>query len=545
MPGLFRYIKRSASHMAYHSALYDWSLRADVPERLIVRPVDPWEGCVEGGSVICSGGLPQRYHGKRLHGFEWLRDLRRFGREAGHGDKARGQARVMIESWVKRYGRWCHGAWDADVMGQRLSMWISQYEFYAQYSSGVSAEDDEFQDMLFESMIKQACHLSRIVGQGSSLATHMQGAAAFDAVKGLLYAGLAFEGREAFVEQALSCLRREIGVQILGDGAHKSRCPSQLMSVLRSMLDIRSALQAGGYPVPEILHGAIERAGVALQFFRYNDHKLALFNGSVEGDAKAIDAVLSQAGVRGKGVSRLAQAGFEKLSLGRTMIMFDCGKSPCAPFDRKAHAAPLSFEMAYGRERLFVNCGTREGDDELSIGWRDALRATAAHNAAVLGERNACEIVAGAGFSRKVQKCLSARDEVKGAVLVEGSHDGYEALNGCVQKRRIYVADDGHDVRGEDLFTLNGALDKPIDVAIRFHLHPRVMVSLIRDGGEALLRMPGGAGWRFHQGGGCIALEDSVYLGQGHEVRKTKQLVIYGQITDKMNKFNWAVQREG
>ena len=45
MPFTFlRHIRRSASQMAYGSAFYDWSLRGDVPDRLIVRPVDPWPG---------------------------------------------------------------------------------------------------------------------------------------------------------------------------------------------------------------------------------------------------------------------------------------------------------------------------------------------------------------------------------------------------------------------------------------------------------------------------------------------------------------------
>ena len=86
---------------------------------------------------------------------------------------------------------------------------------------------------------------------------------------------------------------------------------------------------------------------------------------------------------------------------------------------------------------------------------------------------------------------------------------------------------------------------KPVDVALRFHLHPRVMVSLIRDGQDALLRLPGGVGWRFCVGQGVLALEDSVYLGQGCEPRKTKQLAIYGQVHDKKAQIKWALKREG
>ena len=86
---------------------------------------------------------------------------------------------------------------------------------------------------------------------------------------------------------------------------------------------------------------------------------------------------------------------------------------------------------------------------------------------------------------------------------------------------------------------------KPLNIVIRFHIHPRVLVSLIQDGHEALLRLPTGIGWRFHQSGGVLALEDSVYMGQGARPRKTKQLAIYMQVDSERAKVKWALQREG
>ena len=129
--------------------------------------------------------------------------------------------------------------------------------------------------------------------------------------------------------------------------------------------------------------------------------------------------------------------------------------------------------------------------------------------------------------------------------MLEAAHEGYVALNGFTHKRRLYVSDQGQDIRGEDSLTAQHDPQRPIEAVIRFHLHPKVMVSLIREGQEALLRLPGGVGWRFHHSGGELALEDSVYLGEGKQIRKTKQLAVYGQITQKQARILWAVQREG
>ena len=86
-------------------------------------------------------------------------------------------------------------------------------------------------------------------------------------IKGLLYAGLAFEGKDGWTMQALELLTQELGRQMLRDGAHISRSPVQHLQALQIFLDIRSALQAAGRVVPETLQHGIDALGAALRFF--------------------------------------------------------------------------------------------------------------------------------------------------------------------------------------------------------------------------------------------------------------------------------------
>ncbi|MCB9983859.1 MAG: heparinase II/III family protein [Rhodospirillales bacterium] len=556
---LLQHLKRRASHMAYNSMLYNWSLQGEAPERIAVRPVDPWAGSMEAGHAICEGRLlhegAQMPFGEdvwfmdalpngwmvRLHGFSWLRDLRALSGERGMSAVARTHAKMLIRSWCAAHERWDAGSWRMDITGERLAMWISAYEFFSAVEFIAPEEEEAFQDVFFDSCMRQARHLSRALAHEGI--DECSGARRFQAVKGLLYAGIAFEGYEGWREQALEQLEFEIDAQIAGDGAHRSRSPAQLLDVLQILLDIRTALRAADLPLPEKVQHAIDRMGPALRFFRYNDKHLALFHGAQEGDAERIDAVLSQAGVRGKTLSALPCSGYERLSLGRTCVMMDCTGTVEWPYGSEAHASPLAFEMTYGRSRLFVNCGAHPLDEN----WRDALRSTPAHTALSLDARNACEV-----RGRRVCKGKAGsvvREDLKHAAFLEAAHEGYVPVNGFTHKRRIYICDQGHDVRGEDVLSADALPARPVDVAVRFHLHPRVMVSLIRDGQEALLRLPGGVGWRFHLATDLhqcmLSLEDSVYLGEGVQPRKTKQLVIYGQLHDKKAKIKWAVQREG
>lgn len=554
---VLRYIRRRASQMAYNSVLYNWSLRGGAPERLAFRPLDPWPGDAEAGKHLCEGALlfdgaslPIAEHGwepegispawlAHIHGFSWLRDLRALNSERGMTAVAATHAKIMIRSWNDYYMRWDPQTWRMDILGQRLAMWLSCYEFFSAVEFMGEGEEEDFQDQFFDSVMRQGRHLSRCFSTDAR--EGCMGPGRFVAAKGLLYAGIAFEGCEGWAEQALKVIEAEIDEQIAGDGAHKSRGPKALLQILQVLLDVRMVLQAAAYPLPETIQHAIDRMGPALRFFRMNDKHLALFNGTQEGDEEVLDSVLRQAAPRGKTLSSLPCIGFERVTLGRTSLIMDCGAAPAWPYDAKAHAAPLAFEMNYGRERLFVNCGSHPVDPL----WQDALRASAAHTALSLDARNACEIKPSGHFARKAQKVKAIREDLKNAVLLEASHDGYVPLNGFTHKRRLYLSDQGQDIRGEDVLSAAAEPSKPVDVAVRFHLHPKVMVSLIRDGEEALLRMPGGVGWRFQHMGGYMALEDSVYMGEGCAPRKTKQLVIYGQITDKKAQIKWALKKEG
>ena len=292
-------MKRRASQMAYNSALYNWSLRGPAPDRMVVRPVDAWAGSMETGHALCDGAIvfegAQMDFGAacwqmdalspawmaHLHGFSWLRHLRALCGERGMGAVARTHAKMMIQSWNDQHMHWNAQSWRMDIMGERLAMWLSSYDFFSAVEFFDADEEEYFQDSFFDSCVRQARHLSRCFTHDTR--EGCQGVGRLQAAKGLLYAGIAFEGFEGWVNQALDVIEVEIDAQIAGDGAHRSRSPAQLLAALEILLDVRMVLRAADYPLPEKVQHAIDRMGPALRFFRYNDKHLALFNGAQEG----------------------------------------------------------------------------------------------------------------------------------------------------------------------------------------------------------------------------------------------------------------------
>lgn len=535
-------VGKNIGRMAYNSLLYGWSLQGTVPDAVLLTPVDLWQGNVDKARWLIHGGVftlegdrlelhnaDWHPHGvddawiTHIHGFEWLRDLRALG-----GDQGRLAARAMVKSWIDTHHGWHELYWRGDILGRRLAHWVSAFGFY-----GESA-DDAYQDELYRSMARQLRHLSR------TLPGNLNGVPLLHAIKGLAYAGLAFEGREAYLEQALNLLDREIDKQFLSDGGHVTRAPDQLLEAVRILIDIRTAMRQGGYPDISKIQKTLDKAIPALRFFRHGDNGLALFNGSQEGDADIVKNVMLHSGARARTMNSLPRMGFEKVAIGKALLIVDAGRPPSYPYDARAHAGVLSFEFSYGRDRVFVNCGSHPTCPD----WQDALRATPAHNALVIDARNICEVHRDRSLARKPKKVLSTRDDKNGAALIDVCHDGYVPMAGITHRRRFYMADQGHDLRGEENLTCSTGLGKRHRMDIRFHLHPRVDVSLVNNGTEALLKLHGGTGWRFSVSGGALALEDSVYSGEGAKPRKTKQLVISALMETDAAQIKWALQKE-
>ena len=180
---------------------------------------------------------------------------------------------------------------------------------------------------------------------------------------------------------------------------------------------------------------------------RHGDGGLALFNGSKEETAALVELVLTQAGRGGRGPLALAEGGFSRMQAGRSVLLVDCGVPAPPGLDRFAHAGTLSMELSVGRDRLIVNCGAFiAGPAE----WHDAARATAAHSTLVIGDLNSSELKP-EGLGRRPTVVEVNRQEAAGAHWLDVSHDGWKKSFNALHRRRLYMAESGEDIRGEDL----------------------------------------------------------------------------------------------
>jgi len=528
--------RRGLGDWLFALPVYPLTLRGRAPRALRLVPPDPWSGDPEKGSRILGGRFPfagqslavsgfdalpaglsaaARDH---LHGFAWLRDLRAVG-----SDRAPRHARALVEGWLERNERWRAEAWAPHVLAGRLVAWLGHFRFLT------ADAEAAFAARLLASLAAQTRHLRRTVRRRAPNARSL------GALKGLCYASLCLPGFERHFEAAMRGLEREISRQVWPDGGHIERCPATQAQVLGDCLDLRALLLAADQDVPDWLQGAIDRMPPLLRALRHGDGGLALFNGGGEGERERLDALFAQAKARGKPLSSAPHTGFHRLSAGRAVVIVDAGPPPPPGADRAAHAGTLSFEFSVGRERLIVNCGTHPAGE---ADWTDALRATAAHSTLVVDDVNSADLLPGGGLGRRPLDVGAGRREFDGNLLIEATHDGYLKPFGLTHRRAVFLAADGEDLRGED--ELNGAGGKTF--AVRFHLHPRIQASPLAEGAGVLLRTAAGHGWRFRAEGGAIALEDSVYLGDGTP-RRSRQIVVSGRLAGGGATVKWRLRR--
>lgn len=460
-----------------------------------------------------------------LHDFGWLRDFATQG-----GDMARRMSRSLVISWLERHDAIRGLPWQPAVAGQRLAHWLLNGHFL------VDGADERFAHDFLLAIARHAAYLQH----AARLAP--PGLPRFRALLGLAYAAECLPDGQALYPRALRDLVACLDAQLLADGGHASRSPSQLFALLRQVTVLWLFLRALDPERAALLQPYLDRMAPMLRFFRHGDGGLALFHGSAEENSAQLDLALDLSEARGKPLTSATLSRFERATAKRALLLLDAGTPPSSQLaGARPHHGLLSFEFSHGKDRLIVNCGApRRAGGSSGHDWAKALSSIAAHSTLCLGE----------GEPAAEARVQVSRDEQDGAVWFEAEHDGWGRGTAMRHhRRRLYLAAGGEDLRGEE--TVTAASGNPQSAVLRLHLHPSVHASMIGSGDTVILKSASGQGWRWRGAGGVVRLEDSIYFGQrdaggGPDVpRRCQQIVMAGSAgTDDLT-FKWALTKIG
>ncbi|WP_058242495.1 heparinase II/III family protein [Thalassovita autumnalis] len=493
------------------------------------------------GTKIWDIPAPDQMWEEDIHGFVWLDDL------AAVGDpRTRELASEWLWAWIDIYGKGIGPGWTPDLTGRRIIRWIHHALFV------LRSQDAEASEAFYRSLAHQAIFLSRRWHKTTP------GLPRFEALTGLLYAGLSLQGMDQHVDPAVKALAKECAAQVDEQGGIPTRNPDELLEVFTLLTWAAAALHEAGHAVHADHAAAIDRIAPTLRTLRHADGGLARFHGGGRGLEGRLDAALAASGVKDRTPDGLSM-GYARLSAGRTSVIVDAAPPPAGKASGNGHASTLALELTSGRRPVVVNCGSGAvfGTD-----WRRAGRATPSHSTLSIEGYSSSRLAPRVG-RQELLAAIPSRVPVQmsqapDGIRFEGGHDGYGRTHGLTHARTLELTFDGRGMAGEDLLVaLEGAdkqrFDKKMDKVslqgipfqVRFHLHPEVDATIDMGGSAISLALKSGELWVFrHDGSLKMTLEPSVYLEKGRlKPRATKQIVLSGRAMDYATRIRWSLAK--
>ncbi len=476
---------------------------------------------------------------REQHGFGWLDDLVAVG-----DGKARHLAQQWVFEWIKMFGKGKAAGWQPGLTGRRLIHLTNNTIFL------LNGLDDKNSRKILKSMGRQVDYLSKR-WRSANVGLHQ-----FEALTGLIYAGLSLEGRDHVLQPAIKALGQQCAKHISKDGGIPSRNPEELMGIFTLLTWVVTTLRDNNQTPDNRILEAMQRIAPTLRGLRLGDGTLARFHGGGRGLDGVLDQALADAQIKDRSTEKLMM-GYERLSAGRLALVADC--APPQPRGAVAHASTLAFELSSGRRPMIVNCGAgkRFGKE-----WSRACRKTAAHNTLQIDGTSSSDFTEN-GTSVGVHlldgpdlvTCNRAKDLT--GVWMVATHNGFAANYGLIHERRLFISVDGRELSGEDKLRAadkkqkarfeKSVIDAPsagLNFMLHFHIHPDIEASLDMDGHAVSLTLPSDEIWVFRQNGGLLSLQESVFLDHRHlKPRATSQIVVSARAVDYQGQITWNFLR--
>ena len=489
--------------------------------------------------------MPDQAFEEEVHGFGWLDDLAAVGEP-----KCRRTAQRWVWDWINRYGRGTGPGWTPELAGRRLIRLIHHALFL------LSGQTSEKSAIFYGTLAAHAIFLSR------RWTASAPGLGRFEALTGLLYAGLSLKGMEIEAGPARAALGRECAAQVDGQGGLPTRNPEELLEVFTLLTWAKTALDEADQRIDADHEAAITRIAPTLRALRHSDGGLARFHGGGRGIEGRLDQALAASGSRKRQTDGLAM-GFARLSAGRTSIIVDAAAPPSGAASFNAHASTLAFELTSGRRPLIVNCGSGAVFGEA---WRQAGRATPSHSTLCLDGYSSARLgpAAFVGAARRemlvdVPKKVPVEiSRAPDGMSFQGAHDGFISTHGLTHARTLEMTFDGRGLVGEDLLLAVEKAEKVrfdhrmdavalsgLPFQLRFHLHPEVDAEVDLGGAAVSMALRSGEIWVFrHDSAAELTLEPSVYLEKGRlRPRGTQQIVLSGRAMEYATRVRWSLAK--
>ena len=459
----------------------------------------------------------------KLHNFFWLNLIDR--------KTDNKNIKKIIYIWMLKNSKYKKKIWETSILSSRIISWILNIDIILNNATF------DFKRKFFNSIISQSNHLKKNIKFEKNYLKKIEIFAT------LILSGLIFKEYEGNYKFGLKELENHIKYLFDNEGFPLSRNPNDLLFCTRYLIFCREIIKDAQKYVPEFLENMIEKNIFCLNFIKYPNNQLPLFNGASKNLVSQIDGYLE---TNYKKKSENIVGGLFKLKQKSHIVFFDVGEPPRKNFSRCYQSGPLSFEYFLDGEKIICNSGF---GDNISNKAELLSRLTACQTTLTLNDTSVTKFernkLVNKIFGNSIKNTFKTYDvnffKDDNLIGCSASHNGYEKNFGCIHKREIFFDKENNYLKGSDhIFKKKDGI--PIRYVFRFHINPKLTVVKTMGGSSALIQISKNKSLMFTVSNETLEIEKSIFLGD-EKILDNACIIISGNLVNKNKSFNWEIKK--
>ena len=460
---------------------------------------------------------------RQLHNFSWLNLINR--------KTDTKNIKKIIYIWMLKNSRYQKKIWETSILSSRITSWILNIDII------LDNANFDFRRNFLSNIISQCNHLKKNIKFEKNYLKKVEISTA------LILSGLIFKEYENNFKLGIDELEDFVKFFFDNDGFPLSRNPNDLLFSLKYLIFCKEIIKDAQKYIPEFLENIIEKNLVCLNFIKYPNSQLPLFNGASENHLNQLEGYVK---TNYKKKFKNVFGGLIKLKQKNHIVFFDIGSPPKKKFSKCYQSGPLSFEYFVDGEKIICNSGF---GNNISNKAELLSRLTACQTTLTLNDTSATKFernkLVNKIFGNSIKNTFKTNDinffNDKNLIGCAASHNGYEKNFGCIHKREIFFDKSNNFLKGTDhIFKKRDGI--PIRYVFRFHIRPGLTVVKTMGGNSALIQVSKNKSLIFTVSNEMLEIEKSIFLG-GQKILDNTCITISGNLVNKNKSFNWEIKK--
>jgi len=460
---------------------------------------------------------------RQLHNFSWLNLINR--------KTDTKNIKKIIYIWMLKNSRYKKKTWETSILSSRITSWILNIDII------LDNANFDFRRNFLSNIISQCNHLKKNIKFEKNYLKKVEISTA------LILSGLIFKEYENNFKLGINELEDFVKYFFDNDGFPLSRNPNDLLFSLKYLIFCKEIIKDAQKYIPEFLENMIEKNLVCLNFIKYPNSQLPLFNGASENHLNQLEGYVK---TNYKKKFKNVFGGLIKLKQKNHIVFFDIGSPPKKKFSKCYQSGPLSFEYFLDGEKIICNSGF---GNKISNKAELLSRLTACQTTLTLNDTSATKFernkLVNKIFGNSIKNTFKTNNinffNDKNLIGCAASHNGYEKNFGCIHKREIFFDKSNTYLKGTDhIFKKRDGI--PIRYVFRFHITPGLTVVKTMGGNSALIQVSKNKSLIFTVSNEMLEIEKSIFLG-GQKILDNTCITISGNLVNKNKSFNWEIKK--